>query len=962
MYHNPPYNQLFLENLQQLEKMSHATKTDPYRKIAYTNARNAILSHKKDINSLEDLDKVKSVGPGIIAKFKELLHEGEIQVLKKNKESETLIEIFTKIYGVGPMGAKKIINSGIKTIDDLRKSEDEFLNDTQKLGLKYYEDINKRIPRSEIDEYKKEFDDVFNQAKNETGQKTATFEIVGSYRRGAETSGDIDVIVTNEEDNKEVFARFIELLVNKKIILHKLTDGVKQIKILVISRLPGKPARRVDFMYSPSHEFPFALLYFTGSQLFNTAMRQWALDRNYTMNEHRIENTGTKKSIENIKNEKDIFKFLKLNYVEPKDRIDKDSLSPQIKKPMLIIVPSFVDLFRKGGVAYLETLSEKDLTNIIRKSNDAYHTKGTPFFSDNEYDVIKEFVEAKYPDAEVLSDIGAELIKHKVSLPYEMASMDKIKPTSNAMDLWLNKYNDPSKYVVSVKLDGVSGLYDGSTKKLYTRGNGKIGQDVSYLIPYFDFPEGDFVIRGEFVIKKENFKTFVNKANARNLVAGMINSKTINPGEMELVDFVAYEVIKPVLKPSAQFEYLKNEIKYKNVCQYTIMATLSNTILSDLLLVWRNHSEYDMDGIVVGHDKIYERLSGNPKHAFAFKMVLKDQTAEAKVVNVLWNASKDGYLKPRVQIEPIVLDGVTITYATGFNAAFIEKNNINVGSVVELIRSGDVIPYIRNVVQPSKTPHFPDVEYKWNDTHVDIMLVSKEDNVDVLRKTITGFFSDVEGLGPGNISKIVAAGFDTIPKIIAMDVEDYLTISGFKEKTANKLHNNIKAKIDNMSVVDLMVGSNIFGRGFGEKRIDSILEEYPDILTSELSSEEKLQKLIKIKGFAKKTAQLFVLKIPDFINFIDGANLHHKLVFKKKVVANKGHVLYNKSVVFTGGRDKNLENEIIGVGGNIEDKVKTDTFVLVTLSLDSSSSKMKDAEKHNVKIMLISDFKEAYFK
>ena len=88
-----------------------------------------------------------------------------------------------------------------------------------------------------------------------------------------------------------------------------------------------------------------------------------------------------------------------------------------------------------------------------------------------------------------------------------------------------------------------------------------------------------------------------------------------------------------------------------------------------LLVNWRGKYGYEIDGIIVCNDAVYARTSGNPKHAFAFKMVLSDQIAEAHVVDVLWSASKDGYLKPRVQIEPVVLGGVTITYATGFNAA-----------------------------------------------------------------------------------------------------------------------------------------------------------------------------------------------------------------------------------------------------------------------------------------------------
>ena len=100
-------------------------------------------------------------------------------------------------------------------------------------------------------------------------------------------------------------------------------------------------------------------------------------------------------------------------------------------------------------------------------------------------------------------------------------------------------------------------------------------------------------------------------------------------------------------------------------------------------------------------------------------MVLQDQIAEAKVVGVLWSASKDGYLKPRIKIEPIVLCGVDIEYATGFNGKFIRDNRINIGSIVKLVRSGDVIPHIIEVVQPSKYPNLPDIEYDWTESGVD---------------------------------------------------------------------------------------------------------------------------------------------------------------------------------------------------------------------------------------------------
>ena len=118
-------------------------------------------------------------------------------------------------------------------------------------------------------------------------------------------------------------------------------------------------------------------------------------------------------------------------------------------------------------------------------------------------------------------------------------------------------------------------------------------------------------------------------------------------------------------------------------------------------------------------------------------MVLSDQVVEAKVVDVIWNASKSGYLKPRVRIEPVNIGGVKIEYATGFNGNFIEENKIGVGAIIQIVRSGDVIPHIKSVTTPAEKTKMPDVPYTWTDTHVDIILTNKDDDVNVLEKNIT---------------------------------------------------------------------------------------------------------------------------------------------------------------------------------------------------------------------------------
>jgi len=544
-----------------------------------------------------------------------------------------------------------------------------------------------------------------------------------------------------------------------------------------------------------------------------------------------------------------------------------------------------------------------------------------------------------------------------------MASMDKIKPDTNALAAWKQKYKGP--YVLSCKLDGVSGLYttEGEKPKLYTRGNGKVGQDVSHLIPFLRLPKTkNIVIRGEFIIPKavfeEKYKT--KFANPRNMVAGIINHKHISDEVVDL-HFVAYEVIIPETKPSEQMQFL-GTVNVERVL-FNIEPEVTNELLSAILVQWKKAYEYEIDGVIVTNDKIYPRKSGNPEHAFAFKMVLSEQIAEAKVVDVIWTPSKDGYLKPRVQIEPINLGGVKIEYATGFNGAFIEDNKIGIGAIIEIIRSGDVIPHIKSVTVPAEEAKMPSVSFKWNDTHVDIMLENILEDPTVKEKNITGFFRgiEVEGLSAGNIARLIKGGYDTVPKIIKMSEKDYLTVEGFKTKMANKIYTGIRDKLQEASIIKLMAASNIFGRGFSDKKMELILNELPDILISNESKTDKIKEIADVKGMAKKTAEAFVDKIDDFKNFLVECELEDKL-YETPVKQNvdQTHELFGKTVVLTGTRDKDIIEFLKNVGANQGSSVSKSTFLVVAKNKDEDTGKAEEARKLNIPLMSVQEFTQTY--
>jgi DNA ligase (NAD+) len=1031
------YNKDLIDAFSQLETIM-MSKGEPFRARAYKKAKESIMTHTTPIYSEKDLEGLPGVGKTLVSKAKELMETGKIRALEREKTNPLLT--LTQVYGVGSKKAETLIKEhDITSIQDLRKSLEEnpkLLNDKQKIGVKYYNDLVKRIPRREIEVFKKVFEKAFQKAKDVTNLSKATFEIVGSYRRGAETSGDIDIIITEPDNNDEIYKTFMSILEELGIIIEFLSKGPK--KSMVIGWLNDKhTARRIDFMFTPPEEYSFAILYFTGSAAFNTAMRHRANELQYTMNEHGLYKfIGGKKGQKLdlfFEKEEDIFKFLSIKYIKPEERIDGTSMiiepsdtivsetkskgienvklksarktkktketkektksrvsslkRKHIEKTLKtstqyltsegrLSVDEHLENFIHKGIDYLYTLGEKTLAKMIRIANDAYYNKSS-VLTDGQYDILKDYMETTYPKNTVLKEIGAPIEKNKVKLPYFMGSMDKIKPDTGALKKWKTKFKGP--YILSAKLDGISALYtyDGTTKKLYTRGDGTYGQDITYLIPYLNLPEPEtesIVIRGEIIMKKKVFEKYFKEeaANARNLVSGIVNSKTSGRSKFKYLDFVAYEVISPELNPVGQMSFLETlrismTDQPMNIVLYSQEDSIDNEMLSEYLISWREGYEYEIDGVIVTSNVIVKRKEGNPEHSIAFKMVLSDQVVEARVVDVLWSASKDGYLKPRVKIEPVVIGGARIEYATAFNAAFVKENRIGVGSLIQLVRSGDVIPHIMSVIEPAQQPKMPDVDYVWNSTNVDIILTDPTEDDTVREKNISRFFAKigVVGLGPGNIRRFIDAGYDSVGAIIRISVDDILKIDGFKQRSATKIYNAIHESLDKAQLGTLVEASNIFGRGFGEKKVEPLLKEIPDIFERSYTKTELFHKINGIPGFGSKTTEAFLERYQMFIDFMKSIGLKDKLkkpTIKTESPKNIGHPLYDRTIIMTGFRDKSLKEQIEKVGGKIGTTVNKKTFIVLTKDPEDETGKINKAKELDIPIMTPEEFTLKYLQ
>ena len=173
--------------------------------------------------------------------------------------------------------------------------------------------------------------------------------------------------------------------------------------------------------------------------------------------------------------------------------------------------------------------------------------------------------------------------------------------------------------------------------------------------------------------------------------------------------------------------------------------------------------------------------------------------------------------------------------------------------------------------------------------------------------------------------------------------------------------------MEKSNLFDIIIASNLFGRGFGHKKLSLIFKSYPDILKSKSSNKEKINMLISIEGIAEKSAQNFVEKIPNILEFITKAKLEYKLKELEQCeqselceLMDKNHELFKKIIVFSGFRDKNLMHNIEKCGGIVEDSITKNTNILLVKDLDDNTTKTTQAKKYNIDIQLNTHFINKY--
>jgi NAD-dependent DNA ligase len=629
-------------------------------------------------------------------------------------------------------------------------------------------------------------------------------------------------------------------------------------------------------------------------------------------------------------------------------------------------------------IAEPESYTPNQIVILLKSADDDYSNDGESFIEDNEYDALRLIAQRLAPTDEYFLGIGSDVRGGKVKLPFEMGSLNQVEV--GEIEDWVRKNNlQDEQIVITDKMDGTSALIvynkGGFPQIAYSRGNGTEGADISrHIFKIKNVPEQltsreKMTVRAEVELSETAFaklRTIIFKSdgkpykNARNMVAGIMNSSERPDVVYDYLTVIAYQIVdEENMSKSEMLDSLKEEgfqvENYSTVWGYE----LKDEFLAKFLNHRRSVTDYAIDGVVLDVDRQEKRAKMNPtrdtlnpEYSIKYKVADESNLAIATVKGVTWNISKHGFLKPQVNIEPVDLVGVTVSNATGFNAKFIKENGIGAGAKVKITRSGDVIPFILECVEQS-TADMPTEECEWNETGVDLVLLDKNSNEEVKIQQAIDFFMSIDAphLREGSVRKLSTyTDGDIIGDIIRMNKSELVSIIG---ANGVKIYNGLRTKLTNMPAYVLLGSVPFFGRGVGKRKFKKLfsglqiksINELPVINVSQIRS---------VDEFEEKTAKKIVSGVAQFMDWFEDMNGYITIGEEAQPT---GTSMSGQKIVFTGFRDKDLQAAVEAAGGEMQSGVSGKTTMLVTKDPTSTSGKVQKARDKGVKIVGIDELK-----
>jgi DNA ligase (NAD+) len=610
----------------------------------------------------------------------------------------------------------------------------------------------------------------------------------------------------------------------------------------------------------------------------------------------------------------------------------------------------------------ISDLTDDDLLEFCQIANQRYRD-GNPIISDEDYDfVFNPELSKRLPDHSFLQKIEAEnegFSEEKIKLPQKMLSTDKAYSWEE-INKWLDrvsKFSSEIDYPLAdiqikgtAKLDGFAGYDDGS--KLYTRGDGNKGSDISRV-----FARGLGIFNnsergqgpGEIVVKRSYFEKHLsnNFEYPRNFQASLIKEKELDSLAIEAISNKA-----ALFVPFTQLPQWLGSIE-----------EFSNQFL-DIVGQLESGVDFDIDGVVfeIVNPELKDYMGSNRKfHRWQIAFKENKEKAQVKVISVTAQVGRTGKITPVAELEPTQLSGATIYRASGHHYGLVKEQGLGAGSVIELTRSGLVIPKINKVLKTAEVDipsNCPSCGYKLSWDSDFLMCFNHEKCPEQIMGKIIYFFrilANNDGFGQATIQKLYAEGIHRVSDIYLLN-EAKLMSMGFGEKTSHNLINQlIRSRKESIEDWRFLAAFGVQRLGMGN--CENLLRNYSVEKIFDLSVKD----ISNINGFAEITAELIfdglTLIKPQYEVLISGGFKLEQTLLNTEL--NQSNSPFNsKTIVFTGTMSESrakLQKQAKAFGANVGKSVSSKTDFLI-IGENVGQSKIKDAKTHQVDLLTEAEY------
>jgi DNA ligase (NAD+) len=613
-------------------------------------------------------------------------------------------------------------------------------------------------------------------------------------------------------------------------------------------------------------------------------------------------------------------------------------------------------------IILVDNLSNNELVEFCEFANQKYRN-GNPIISDENYDfIIIPELKKRLPYHPFLKKIEAEIegfSEEKIKLPEKMLSTDKAYSWEE-INKWLEritKFSEEINYSLddlqikgTAKLDGFAGYDDGS--RLYTRGDGNKGSDISRVFErglgvFNDSRRGQGP--GEIVVKRSYFEKHLGDdfEHPRNFQASLIKEKELDKFAVDAIS-----------EKAALF------VPFTQLPQWLGSIDEFRSHFLDIVVQLESGVDFDIDGVVfeIVNPELKEHMGSNRKfHRWQIAYKENKEKAQVKVISVTAQVGRTGKITPVAELEPTQLSGATIYRASGHHYGLVKEQGLGAGSVIELTRSGLVIPKINKVLKTAEVDipsNCPSCGYKLSWDSDFLMCLNHEICPEQITGKIIYFFrvlANNDGFGQATIQKLYAKGIRQVIDIYLLN-EAKLMSMGFGEKTSHNLINQlIRSRKESIEDWRFLAAFGVQRLGVGN--CENLLKNYSIEKIFDLS----IKDISNIGGFAEITAELIfdglTLIKPQYEVLISGGFELEQTLLKTEI--NQSISPFNsKKIVFTGTMSESraeLQKQAKAFGANVGKSVSSKTDFLI-IGENVGQSKIKDAKTHQVEILTEAEY------